>query len=248
MANAAKHALICGGTRGIGLTVARTFLERGFNVSVLSRFDSNVRRAVDHLQAANVAKLRVNSYICDVSNERNVFDCFKEIEEQNKTIDVLVNCAAINVDSLLVKCAHSDIKNAIDTNLIGTMLTSKQCVKLMIRQRKGSIVNLGTTSIVALKGNIGQTVYSATKAGVIGFSKSLAKEVASKNITVNVVSPGIVETEMTESISKAGLLNLIPLKRFATSYEIAECVYFIANANFITGEVFIVDGGMSLQF
>ncbi|RWS30074.1 carbonyl reductase family member 4-like isoform X1 [Leptotrombidium deliense] len=242
--NCVKHALIFGGSRGIGLSVAQKFLNESFNVSIVSRSQNNVELALKKLRENKTNNGLISGYKCNVVNELEVAKLFKQIHECNQSVDVLVNAAGINKDSLLINCSQEVLRNITDTNLLGSMITCKHCLKTMIRQRKGTIVNIG--SIIGLKGNIGQSAYAASKAGLIGFVKSLAKEVAPKGITVNIVCPGFIETDLTANVPLSNI-SRIPLKRLGTAEEVAECVFFLANSSFITGDVLVVDGGLSLQ-
>lgn len=159
-------------------------------------------------------------------------------------INYLVNAAAINRDGLLLRTKTEDMVSQIHTNLLGTMLTCKAAVKSMIQQQGGAIVNIG--SVVGLKGNSGQSVYSASKAGVVGFSRALAKEVARKQIRVNVVAPGFVHTEMTAHLAEEELKKAIPLGRFGDPHEVAHAVLFLLESPYVTGSTLIVDGGLQL--
>lgn len=243
MCSALRQALIMGGSRGVGYSVALKFAMSGYNVVIMSRNSDNLAKSLHNLKEKS-NNVSINGFVCDVSSEKSIKDGLKCIDNKLGAIEVLVNCAAINSDKLLMSASNAFINDIIETNLIGTIFMCKSILKHMIRQRKGSIVNIG--SIIGLKGNIGQSIYSASKAGLIGFTKSLAKEVASKGITVNLIAPGFVRTDMTSNIIEPKHEQLIPLKRIASPEEIAEAVYFMANASYITGEVLIVDGGLHL--
>ncbi|XP_025005874.2 3-oxoacyl-[acyl-carrier-protein] reductase isoform X2 [Gallus gallus] len=181
---------------------------------------------------------------CDVSREQEVQHAFEEIQRNLGPINYLVNAAGINRDGLLLRTKTEDIVSQIHTNLLGTMLTCKAAVKSMIHHQGGAIVNIG--SVVGLKGNSGQSIYSASKAGIVGFSRSLAKEVARKQIRVNVVAPGFIHTEMTAHLEEDELKKAIPLGRFGDPHEVAQAVLFLLESPYVTGSTLIVDGGLQL--
>ncbi|XP_008064030.1 carbonyl reductase family member 4 [Carlito syrichta] len=166
------------------------------------------------------------------------------MEKRLGQVNFLVNAAGINRDSLLVRTKTEDMLSQLHTNLLGSMLTCRAAVRTMIQQQGGSIVNVG--SIVGLKGNSGQSVYSASKAGVVGFSRALAKEVGRKKIRVNVVAPGFVYTDMTKDLKEEHLKKHIPLGRFGEAIEVAHAVVFLLESPYITGHVLVVDGGLQL--
>ena len=183
----------------------------------------------------------------DVADENQVEEAAKKIVDRHKKIDILVNNAGVTSDNLLMRIKPADWDQVIGTNLKGTVLCTKIVSRHMIRQHYGRIVNL--SSVVGQTGNAGQSLYAASKAGIVGFSKSVAREVASRNITVNVVAPGFIDTDMTAKLSeklRQEFLQEIPLGRFGTCDEVAEMVVFLAgsNAGYITGQVFGVNGGL----
>jgi len=181
---------------------------------------------------------------CDVSNYSSATSAIKETESHLGNIDILVNCAGISKDGLLVRFQEEDMKEVIDTNLVGSMYMCKAVSKGMIKKNKGAIINIG--SVIGIHGNEGQSVYSASKAGIIGFTKSLAKELGHKGITVNVVAPGYIDTDMTKNMVKEKILPQISLNRFGTVEDVASSVLFLANSSYITGQILVVDGGLSL--
>jgi 3-oxoacyl-[acyl-carrier protein] reductase len=188
-----------------------------------------------------------SSYKLDVSNFEEVQIVFSQIEKDFKRVDGLINCAGINVDGLLVRSSKNDIQNVIQTNLIGSMYCAKNVIRGMTKQGSGNIINIG--SIIGSHGNVGQSVYAASKAGLIGFTKSLAKEVGSKGVRVNLIEPGYFETEMTAQLpekQKHEILNQILLKRFGNSDDITSAVVFLLENKFITGQILAIDGGMFL--
>lgn len=181
---------------------------------------------------------------CDVAKEQDVQSTFEEIEKNLGPVNFLVNAAGINRDNLLVRTSTEDMLCQLQTNLLGSMLTCKAAVKTMIKQQGGSIVNIG--SVVGLKGNPGQSVYSASKGGLVGFSRALAKEVAKKKIRVNVVAPGFVHTDMTKDLKEEHLKSNIPLGRFGDPLDVAHAVLFLLESPYITGHALVVDGGLQL--
>ena len=175
---------------------------------------------------------------CDVSKEESVVAACQFIIERAKRADVLVNAAGVNKDSLLMRLKSNDIRYHVNTNLVGSMLTCRGLLPLMLKQRRGAIINIG--SVVGSVGNVGQSAYSASKAGLIGFTRSLAKEVGSRGVRANVLAPGFIETDMTAGISADSqqlLIDSIPIRRFGTVEETAHAVEFLAAASYVTGQV-----------
>ncbi|XP_044536134.1 3-oxoacyl-[acyl-carrier-protein] reductase isoform X2 [Gracilinanus agilis] len=181
---------------------------------------------------------------CDVAKEEDVQKAFEEMETNLGPVNFLVNAAGINRDGLLLRTKTEDMVSQLHTNLLGSMLTCKAALRNMIQQQGGSIVNIG--SVVGLKGNSGQCVYSASKGGLVGFSRSLAKEVARKKIRVNVIAPGFIHTDMTKGMKEEQLMKNIPLGRFGEPSDVAHAVIFLLETPYVTGHVLIVDGGLQL--
>ncbi|KAM9192986.1 3-oxoacyl-[acyl-carrier-protein] reductase isoform 2-T2 [Mergus octosetaceus] len=232
-----KVCAIFGGSRGIGKAVAELLAQKGCRLAIIAR----------NLEVAQTTARSLGGHLalsCDVSKEQEVQNTFEEMQRNLGPINYLVNAAAINRDGLLLRTKTEDMVSQIHTNLLGTMLTCKAAVKSMIQQQGGAIVNIG--SVVGLKGNSGQSVYSASKAGVVGFSRALAKEVARKQIRVNVVAPGFVHTEMTAHLEEEELKKAIPLGRFGDPHEVAHAVLFLLESPYVTGSTLIVDGGLQL--
>ena len=240
-----KVALVTGATRGIGKEIALTLAENGFNVALNYRKESEELESLKkEIESKNVKCLAVCG---DVSNYEQVENFVKEIISEFGRIDVLVNNAGITKDMLLMRMKKEDFESVIDVNLVGTFNVTKNVIPYMMKARNGKIVNI--SSVVGISGNAGQTNYSASKAGIIGFTKSFAKEVASRNINVNAVAPGFIQTDMTNVLKdeiKEEISKNIPLKRMGTARDVANLVSFLVseNSNYITGQVINVDGGM----
>lgn len=240
-----KVALITGATRGIGKQIAITLAKSGYDIAI------NYRTENDDLTNTK-EEIEKNSVKClAVKGDVAVFeDCEKFVEEVIKEfgkIDVLVNNAGITRDTLIMRMKKEDFESVIDTNLVGTFNVTKNVISHMLKARLGRIINI--SSVVGVSGNAGQTNYAASKAGIIGFTKSLAKEVASRNILVNAVAPGFIETGMTDVLKdeiKQDIEKSIPLKRIGTPQDVANVVKFLASedSSYITGQVLHVDGGM----
>lgn len=240
-----KVAFITGGTRGIGKQIAITFAKEGYDIAV------NYRTENDDLvnTKAEIEKLNVQCFAVqgDVSDFDSTEKMVKDIIEKFGQIDVLVNNAGITKDMLLMRMKKEDFESVIDVNLVGTFNVTKNTIPYMMKQKSGRIINL--SSVVGISGNAGQTNYSASKAGIIGFTKSLAKEVGSRNILVNAVAPGFIQTQMTDVLKdevKEEISKNIPLKRMGNTSDVANIVKFLASedSSYITGQVINVDGGM----
>ncbi len=243
---AGKRAIVTGGSKGIGLAVVKSFLGAGASVEYYSRSEAEEHGALEALAAAEgVSVLWV---ACDVADEAAV-EAAVAASLARGPIDVLVNNAGVTRDGLVFRMQLDDWKAVIDTNLTSAFLLSRAVARAMIKQRSGSIVNV--SSVVGIMGNGGQTNYSASKAGLIGFTKSLAREVAGRGVRVNAIAPGFVETAMTDKIpeeAKEKLKAQIPLGRTARPEEIAGVALFLASemASYVTGEVVKIDGGMGM--
>lgn len=240
-----KNVLITGGTRGIGKAIAFKFAQEGYNLIINYVSDrTDIKKLEEKFIKYNVDVLFIKA---DVSNFE---ECKKMVDksiEKFGTIDVLINNAGITKDNLLLRMSVEDFEQVIDINLKGTFNVTKNVVPYMMKKRKGKIVNLA--SVVGISGNAGQCNYAASKSGIIGFTKSIAKELASRNILANCVAPGFIDTDMTSILNdnvKENINSQIPLKRMGKSEEIANSVYFLAGEEntYITGQVLNVDGGM----
>ena len=240
-----KLAIITGGTRGIGKQIALTFAKEGYNIAINYRTENeDLKNTKKEIEENNV---KCFTFQGDVTNFKDCEQFVKQIVEEFGNIDVLVNNAGITRDTLLMRMKEEDFKQVIDTNLIGTFNVTKNVISYMMKARSGRIINI--SSVVGISGNAGQTNYSASKAGIIGFTKSLAKEVASRNITVNAVAPGFIDTQMTAVLKediKEEIAKKIPLKRMGTPQDVANVVKFLASndSSYITGQVINIDGGM----
>jgi len=236
-----KVALITGGARGIGAEIAKKFVEHKAKVLIC---DTDKDAGLKIVQAiGNDAQF----FQMDIGNEGEVADTVAKILSRFNKIEILVNNAGITRDKLLLKMTKEDWDRVINVNLTGTFLVTKAVMKVMMRQRYGKIINIA--SVIGLIGNAGQANYAASKAGIIGFTKSCAKELASRNITVNAIAPGFIKSQMTDVLPediKQYYLNLIPMKKFGTPEDVAQTALFLASdqSSYITGQVICLDGGM----
>jgi 3-oxoacyl-[acyl-carrier protein] reductase len=241
---AGKVAVVTGGTRGIGLAIARLLADDGASVVVSGRDPDRLESAAKELEALGASALAVAA---DAAKREDADRLVEAAKERFGRIDVLVNNAGITRDQLLVRMKDDDWDKVMETNLRGVFLMTRAVGKMMMRQKSGRMINISSTA--GLMGNAGQVNYSAAKAGVIGLSKAAARELAHWNILVNVVAPGLVETDMAAAIPAAdreALMQQVPLKRIGTAREVAEVVRFLAGegAGYITGQVIQVNGGL----
>ncbi len=240
-----KVVLVTGGSRGIGKEVAEVYAENGYDVVINYVSDkTDVEGIKKEFEEKGVKCLLVKA---DVSKAEDVNNMVESAIAEFGKIDVLVNNAGITRDTLLMRMSEEDFDKVIEINLKGTYLVTKSVTKYMMKKRQGSIINLA--SVVGVVGNAGQCNYSASKAGIIGFTKSVAKELASRNIRANAVAPGFIATDMTSVLSdsvKESINAQIPLKRMGTAREVAEVIYFLGSekSSYITGQVINIDGGM----
>ena len=245
MSFAGQIALVTGASRGIGRAIALALGRAGAHVVI--NFRGNETAAQESLASLQGAGGSGELSQFDVVDEAQVEAAAKKIIDRHKKVDILVNNAGVTSDNLLMRTKPADWDDVIGTNLKGTVLCAKIGSRYMIRQHYGRIVNL--SSVVGQTGNVGQSLYAASKAGIIGFTKSLAREVASRNVTVNAVAPGFIDSDMTAKLPeklREEFLRTIPLGRFGTCEEVAEMIVFLAGekAGYVTGQVFNVNGGM----
>lgn len=240
-----KTVFVTGASRGIGKEVALRFAEKGYNVVInYTSSKTNVEELKSEFESKGVKTLIMQA---DVTNKDAIEELVKKAIEEFGSIDVLVNNAGITRDNLLMRMSEEEFDKVIEVNLKGTYIVTKAVIKYMMKKRKGSIINL--SSVVGVVGNAGQCNYASSKAGIIGFTKSVAKELASRNIRANAVAPGFIETDMTAVLSdevKENIYNQIPLKRMGTTKEVANLIYFLGSeeSSYITGQVINIDGGM----
>lgn len=240
-----KVVVVTGASRGIGKEIALKYAENGYNVAINYVSDkTNVEELEKEFKEKGAEALIVKA---DVSKSEQVQEFIKAVIEKYGRIDVLVNNAGITRDMLLMRMKEEDFDKVIEINLKGTFLVTKEVVPYMMKKRDGKIISL--SSVVGVTGNAGQCNYSASKAGIIGFTKSIAKELASRNIRANAVAPGFIDTDMTNVLSdevKENINKQIPMRRMGTAREIANVVYFLGSeeSSYITGQVINIDGGM----
>lgn len=242
-------AVITGGTAGIGKAIALKFAKEGARIAILGTNEERGRQALAEIREA-VPEVKAHYFQTDVSDKLAVESSVNQILEKFGQADILVNNAGITKDQLLMKMPESDWDIVMDVNVKSCYNTCQALIRSMMKARKGKIINI--SSVVGLTGNAGQVNYAASKAAVIGFTKALAKEVASRNICVNCLAPGFIVTQMTDGLEdsqKQALLSQIPLKRFGNPEEIANAALFLASSlsDYMTGQVITVDGGMIMS-
>ena len=240
-----KTAIITGSSRGIGKKIAIKLAENECNLYLISRSKKDLD--IVKSEISKISKSKVECISLDITSFSDVKNTFSSIINQSSSIDILINNAGITKDNLIMRMPKDDWDDVINTNLTGYFNCCKAIVKHMVKQKNGKIINI--SSIIGQKGNSGQSNYAASKAGIIGLTKSLAKELGSRNINVNAIAPGYIETEMTEKLNqeqKNSFLNSIALKRYGKSEEVANLVCFLSSnlSNYITGEVINIDGGL----
>ena len=240
-----KNIIITGASRGIGKGIVELFVKNGANVAFSYIGDSSQAKSIEADFSNH--KQKVVSYMSDASNFEQSQKLINDVVNDFGSIDVLINNAGITIDNLLMRMSEEDFQNVIDVNLKSVFNTTKAILRTMLKQRSGSIINM--SSVVGVKGNAGQSNYSASKAGMIGFTKSMALELGSRNIRCNCIAPGFIETEMTEQLSDdvvQSWRDSIPLKRGGSTNDVANVALFLASdlSSYVTGQVINVCGGM----
>ncbi|MDT2756837.1 3-oxoacyl-[acyl-carrier-protein] reductase [Enterococcus asini] len=239
-----KNVFITGSTRGIGWGLAEAFAKEGCNIVLNGRGEIDPA-LIEQIKAFGVCCIAVSGDIADFEIAGAMI---KEVEAQLGTVDILINNAGITNDKLVLRMTGEEFQKVVDINLGGTFNMTQHVLKKMMKQRSGAIINMASVS--GLMGNLGQANYAASKAGVVGFTKSVAREVATRGITVNAIAPGFIETDMTDCLSdkvKEAATANIPLQRFGQVAEVAQAAIFLAKHPYITGQVLNVDGGMVMQ-
>jgi 3-oxoacyl-[acyl-carrier protein] reductase len=246
-----KNAIVTGGTRGIGRSIAKIFVEHGASVIIFGTNPDKGQEAIEEISSGLGPLQKILFYQVDVGNTIEVDEVMKKIlQDWGGRVDILVNNAGVTRDNLLMRLSEEDWRQVIDTNLKSIFNTCRALARPMMKARQGKIINI--SSVVGLTGNAGQTNYAASKSGMIGFTKSLAKELASRNICINCIAPGFIQTEMTDVLNeeqKQAILAQIPLQRLGSVQDIANAALFLASslADYITGQTLTVDGGMVMH-
>ena len=239
-----KNVFITGSSRGIGLAIAHKFASLGANVVLNSRGEIS-EELLDEFKPYVVKVLAISGDVSDFTDAKRMVD---QAIEGLGSVDVLVNNAGITQDTLMLKMTEDDFEKVLKVNLTGAFNMTQAVLKQMIKAREGAIINM--SSVVGLMGNIGQANYAASKAGLIGFTKSVAREVANRNVRVNAIAPGMIESDMTAVLSdkvKDAMLTQIPMKQFGQAEQVAEVTAFLASQDYLTGQVIAIDGGLTMQ-
>lgn len=239
-----KNVFITGSSRGIGLAIAHKFASLGANVVLNSRGEIS-EELLDEFKPYGVKVLAISGDVSDFTDAKRMVD---QAIEGLGSVDVLVNNAGITKDTLMLKMTEEDFEKVLKVNLTGAFNMTQAVLKQMIKAREGAIINM--SSVVGLMGNIGQANYAASKAGLIGFTKSVAREVANRNVRVNAIAPGMIESDMTAVLSdkvKDAMLAQIPMKQFGQAEQVAEVTAFLASQDYLTGQVIAIDGGLTMQ-
>lgn len=242
-----RTAIVTGGSRGIGRAICIALAREGANV--VTCYAHGADGANETVRLCEEMGVKASAIQADVSKSEDVSALMASVKESYGSIDILVNNAGVTRDNLIMRMNETDFDDVIDTNLKGAFLCMQNVARLMLKQKAGRIINI--SSVVGVRGNAGQVNYSASKAGLIGMTKSVAKELGSRGITVNAVAPGFIETDMTAKLPAAVVeenLKVIPMKCLGKAEDVAELVAFLAsdNARYITGQVICVDGGMAM--
>lgn len=238
-----KNVFVTGSSRGIGLAIAHKFASLGANV-VLNGRSKIADEVLNQFADYGVMVVDISG---DISSQADAKRIVETAIEKLGSVDILVNNAGITKDGMMLRMTEEDFEAVLKVNLIGTFNMSQAVLKPMTKAREGAIINV--SSVVGLMGNAGQANYAASKAGVIGFSKSLAREVAARNVRVNVIAPGFIQSDMTDILSdkiKDAMMGQIPMKRFGQAEEVADVAVFLARQEYVTGQVITIDGGLSM--
>ncbi|MBE6165482.1 MAG: 3-oxoacyl-[acyl-carrier-protein] reductase [Streptococcus gallolyticus] len=239
-----KNVFVTGSTRGIGLAIARQFASLGANIVLNGRSEIS-QDLIDSFKDYRVKVIAISG---DVSNFDDAKRMVDEAINELGSVDILVNNAGITNDKLMLKMSEADFESVLKVNLTGAFNMTQSVLKPMTRARQGAIINL--SSVVGLTGNVGQANYAASKAGLIGFTKSVAREVAARGVRVNAIAPGFIESDMTDAIPEKmqeAILAGIPMKRIGKAEEVASVASFLAQQDYLTGQVIAIDGGMTMQ-
>ena len=239
-----KNVFITGSSRGIGLAIAHKFASLGANVVLNSRGEIS-EELLNEFKPYGVKVLAISGDVSDFTDAKRMVD---QAIEGLGSVDVLVNNAGITQDTLMLKMTEEDFEKVLKVNLTGAFNMTQAVLKQMIKAREGAIINM--SSVVGLMGNIGQANYAASKAGLIGFTKSVAREVANRNVRVNAIAPGMIESDMTAVLSdkvKDAMLAQIPMKQFGQAEQVADVAVFLASQDYLTGQVIAIDGGLTMQ-
>ena len=238
-----KVAIITGASRGIGKAIALKLASCGADIAVL--YAENASKADEVCELARAQGVRAESFKCDVTDFRASKEVVDAVKAAFGTIDILINNAGVTRDGLIMTMKEEAFDDVLDTNLKGAFNMTRHCVSVFVKNRGGKIINI--SSIAGIIGNAGQANYSASKAGLIGLTKSVARELASRNVCCNAIAPGFIETDMIEGLSQDNpLLSAIPLGRAGQPEEVAELAAFLCGADYITGEVIRIDGGLAI--
>lgn len=244
--NELRQAIITGGARGIGKQIALGLASGKNNIILWDLLEEECQQTAREIEQLGV---KCSYYLVDITDQKAVQEVINEVTKDNHNIDILVNNAGITKDNLIMKMTDQEFRKVIEVNLTGSFICTKAVIRNMIKNRWGRIVNI--SSVVGLFGNAGQANYSSSKAGLIGLTKSTAKEVASRGITVNAICPGFIQSEMTDKLSdkvKQAYMDNIPARKFGEAKDVANLVSFLVSeeASYITGEVIRVDGGLAM--
>lgn len=238
-----KTAIVTGASRGIGRAIALGLASQGVRIVAVCAHEKEKAEEVCH-ECEDRYQVKAETFLCNVADERRVKETVQSVYEAFGSIQILVNNAGVTRDSLAVKMKEEDYDQVLDINLKGAFLMAKHCLPFFLKQKNGVIINI--SSVSGLTGNAGQCNYAASKAGLIGLTKSMAREYASRGIRCNAIAPGYIDTEMTRGLEGKRLEDIIPLKRKGTPEDVAQAVVFMSDAEYITGETLRVDGGYAM--